>query len=158
MFCERPATVHLTDIVDGKKREAHLCDRCARDRGLVPAGAGPQLDLSALLGLLGAARPAAPADAACPACGLSYGAFKAAGRFGCPHDYDAFRAALDPLLERVHRATAHAGKVPAAARAAEADTLRGRLRDAVAAEDYEEAARLRDRIRALGARAEGTTG
>jgi protein arginine kinase activator len=40
MFCDRQATVHLTDIVNKKKRQAHLCEECARERGLLPEQPG----------------------------------------------------------------------------------------------------------------------
>jgi protein arginine kinase activator len=157
MYCDNPATVHLTDIVNKKKREAHLCERCAREHNLLTDPPGPQINLNALVKLLAAPIQRTDSDPACPACGLTYAAFKAEGRLGCGHDYDAFRKALEPLLERVHRATAHAGKRPAAARrASELNDLQNRMRAAVAAEDYEEAARLRDLIRQK--EAEGTPG
>jgi protein arginine kinase activator len=157
-FCGSPATVHLTDIVHKKKREMHLCEGCARKHNLLPSDPGPQLNLHALIQLIvgpQAGPPAEPDDPAaliCPSCGLQYAQFRADGRLGCPAEYDTFRAALEPLLERVHRGTAHVGKVPRAVRrtrrAAELDDLRALLADAVAAENYEEAARVRDRIRA----------
>jgi protein arginine kinase activator len=163
MFCDSPATVHLTDIVNKKKREAHLCEECARERNLLPDPPGPQIDLTALMNLLmtpfkqSAASAAPSADPSCPACGLTYAAFKAEGRFGCAHDYDAFLQVLEPLLERVHRATTHDGKQPLTARrAAELEALRNRMRSAVASEDYEQAALLRDLIRQK--EAEGTPG
>ncbi len=158
-ICENPATVHLTDIVNQKKRELHLCERCARERNLLPEPPGPQLNLKALLNLLthpfppgtqpGAgdtAEPDAPpaGTGACAACGLTPAEFKAEGRLGCEHDYDALRATLEPLLERIHRSMAHAGKAPRAVRVRE---WKRQLRAAVEAENYEEAARLRDRIR-----------
>ena len=163
MFCDSPATVHLTDIVNKKKREAHLCENCARERNLLPDPPGPQIDLTALMNLLmtpfksSAAERSPLPDPSCPACGLTYAAFKAEGRFGCAHDYDAFLQVLEPLLERVHRAVSHDGKQPLTARrAAELDAIRGRLKAAVANEDYEQAARLRDLIRQK--EAEGTPG
>ena len=66
----QPATVHLTDIVNKKKREAHLCEQCARERNLLPDPPGPQIDLTALMNLLltpfnkPAAELAAPTDRA----------------------------------------------------------------------------------------------
>ena len=145
-----PATVHLTDIINKQKRELHLCEACAREQQLIPDGPTPQLNLQALVQLILGQPPAAdPAGLTCPACGLKYAAFRADGRLGCPDDYDAFRPALEPLLERIHRGTRHAGKTPrAAARRAELADLREQLAAAVAAEHYEEAARIRDRIRA----------
>jgi protein arginine kinase activator len=164
MFCNKPATVFLTDIVNLKKREAHLCDQCARERNLLPDPPGPQIDLKALMNLLmpPSAAPAATGsqptiEPSCPACGLTYAAFKAEGRLGCGHDYEAFRPVLEPLLERVHRAVVHAGKFPAAARrTARLDDLRNQMKAAVGIEDYEQAARLRDLLRQL--ETEGTLG
>ncbi|HEX4608131.1 MAG TPA: UvrB/UvrC motif-containing protein [Urbifossiella sp.] len=158
-FCDEPATVTLTEIVNKKKRVLRLCERCARRHNLIggPALPAPQVDVKALLDLLAATAQGPPAPAAdpaaltCPACGLQYGEFRATGRLGCPAEYDAFRPALEPLLARVHRADAHAGKAPgavrAARRAAALDELRRRMAAAARAEDFEEAARLRDRIR-----------
>src|SRR5260370_42584001 len=88
----------------------------------------------------------------CPECGIKYMEFKAEGRLGCPHDYEVFQAALEPLLQRIHRSVRHAGKVPRhgrlhAARLAEILELRQQLHSAEAAEAYEEAARLPDLLR-----------
>jgi protein arginine kinase activator len=155
-FCESPATVHLTDIVNKKKREVHLCEECARKNNLIPDQPSPHIDLKALLGMLVGPMGSAPAGdetaaLICPACGLNYAEFRNEGRLGCPEDYEVFREALEPLLERIHRSIGHAGKAPRAfrelERVAELKTLRKRLRVAVKAEKYEEAARLRDVIR-----------
>ena len=155
-ICENPATVHLTDIVNKKKRELHLCEQCARERNLIPEPPGPQIDLKALMGLLtspfpqgntvpGATGPAAePVATTCEVCGMTVAEFKAAGRLGCPHDYESLRSTLEPLLERIHRSLAHAGKTP---RAVRLHDWQKQMHAAVAAEDYEEAARLRDLIR-----------
>lgn len=153
-LCGQPATVHLTDIVKKKKREVHLCEACARDQNLIPDGPAPALNLPALVGLLmGQPATSDPAALTCPHCGLKYAMFRADGRLGCPHDYDAFATALEPLLFRIHRGTKHAGKSPRAeAGRAEIADLRDRLAKAVAAENYEDAAVLRDRIRHKEAR------
>jgi protein arginine kinase activator len=160
-FCGDPATVHLTDIVNKKKREMHLCENCARRQNLLPDAPSPQLNLPALLQLLmNQFAPAAtgtdaeegdPASLTCPTCGLKYAQFRADGRLGCPEDYEVFYPVLVPILERVHRGLQHNGKVPHAVRRRrerdELVDLKAQLTEAVAAEDYEEAARLRDRIR-----------
>ncbi len=149
-FCGQPATVHVTDILKKQKRESHLCEACAKKHQLIPeTPIGPQLNLSALVELLmGQPVSSESAGLTCPTCGLKYAAFRADGRFGCPDDYDAFRPALEPLLDRIHRTTRHTGKTPkAAARRAELAALHGELAAAVAAEHYELAADLRDRLR-----------
>ena len=156
-FCDNPATVHHTVIVNKRKQEMHLCEGCAREHHLFRDHDVPPIDLKALLNLLvgpfqlHAPAPLDPAALTCPACGLQYAEFRAEGRLGCPADYDAFRAALEPLIERVHRSLRHAGKAPRAfrrqAREAELRELRKQMQAAAAAERYEEAARLRDLIR-----------
>ena len=158
-FCENSATVHLTKIVKANKskQEIHLCERCARKNNLIPDQATPHVDLKALLGLLlgplqQTTPPAAePLALTCPTCGLNYGEFRAEGRLGCPDDYEAFRATLEPLLERIHRAQIHTGKLPVLVRQRNRETelkeLRREMKAAAKAEKYEEAARLRDLIR-----------
>lgn len=148
-FCSKPATIHLTDIVNKQKREMHLCDACAREKNLIP-DPPEELNVKAVLHLV------TSRDAVCPECGTPYAHFKAQGRLGCPHDYEAFRAMLVPLVERIqNNAIRHVGKVPRRhqwrLRRARRVELEARLQTAVAAERYEEAAQLRDALRALGA-------
>jgi protein arginine kinase activator len=87
----------------------------------------------------------------CPACGLKYMEFRAQGRLGCPHDYTVFHAGLEPLLQRIHRASRHVGKAPRRVVPAESHAerveLRRLLQAAIDTEAYEEAARLRDLLR-----------
>jgi protein arginine kinase activator len=151
--CSNPATVHLTDILDGHKRVRHLCQRCAEGQNLVQS---EELNLPAILqALIGHHVSQLTDDLArltCPECGIKYMEFRNRGRLGCPNDYQVFRAGLEPLLERIHRSARHVGKSPrcrpqSAAALAEAKRLRQRLRAAVEAEAFEEAARIRDLLR-----------
>jgi protein arginine kinase activator len=151
--CDKTATVHLTDIVNGQKREMHLCQACAEKREILKH---QELNLSAILQTVIGQHIGPLTDElarlTCPKCGIKYMEFKAGGRLGCPQDYEVFRTALAPLLQRIHRGLRHVGKVPAhavhnAALHAELMDLRQNLRRAVEAEAYEEAARLRDLIR-----------
>jgi protein arginine kinase activator len=148
-LCGQPANVHLTNIINKKKQEMHLCEGCARAENLLPEGPSPQLNLKALVQMvLGDTAETTEAELTCPDCGLEYNAFRADGRLGCPHDYDAFRELLEPLLVRIHRSSHYEGKTPlAAAKRAELNRLKVQLRSAVELEKYEEAARLRDLIR-----------
>ncbi len=95
----------------------------------------------------------------CPACGCSREAFEKTGRFGCPECYRAFGPFLSPLLKRMHKGPRHLGKVPSSRLTPEvADDrikdLEAALHSAVQAEEYEEAARLRDEMRVLADRRE----
>ncbi len=151
--CSNPATVHLTDIVDGHKKELHLCQDCAEQQQLFKH---QELNLPTILqSLIGQHLGQLTDELArltCPACGIKYMEFRAEGRLGCPHDYEVFRVGLEPLLERIHRSVRHAGKTPrgstaVAALQSELVDLRRQLRAAVDSEAYEKAARLRDLIR-----------
>jgi protein arginine kinase activator len=151
--CSNPATVHLTDIVDGHKKELHLCQACAEQQQFIKQ---QELNLPAILQSLIGHHVGQLTDElarlTCPACGIKYMEFRAEGRLGCPHDYEVFRAGLEPLLHRIHRAGRHVGKAPRRRRStvtlqAELIELRKQLRTAVRQEAYEEAARLRDLIR-----------
>jgi protein arginine kinase activator len=149
--CPNPATVHLTKIVNKQKQELHLCQACA-EKHAAPAA---ELSLSAILqSLIGQHVSAVSEELSrlnCPTCGIKYMEFRSDGRLGCPADYEVFRAGLLPILQRIHRATRHVGKVPRRLapenRAAEVLKLRQQLRRAVDAENYELAAQLRDLIR-----------
>ena len=87
----------------------------------------------------------------CPACGIQFLEFRAQGRLGCPHDYDVFRSALEPLLQRINRSARHVGKSPARyasdRRHSDLVALRLQLQQAIEREAYEEAARIRDLLR-----------
>jgi protein arginine kinase activator len=150
--CSKTATVHLTDIVDGQKKELHLCQDCAEQQQLLTK---QELNLPAILQTIIGQHLGQLNDElarlTCPACGIKYMEFRAEGRLGCPHDYEVFRTGLEPLLQRIHRAERHVGKCPrrrgSPALQAELLELRTRLRAAIDAELYEEAARLRDLLR-----------
>ena len=157
-LCPNPATVHLTKIVNKQKTEVHLCQACAEKQ----TAAAPELSLSAILQSLIGQHVSSVAEELgrlnCPTCGIKYMEFRADGRLGCPADYEVFRAGLLPILERIHRATRHVGKVPrrhgasegghiGLGRLVETLELRQQLRRAVETEHYERAAELRDLIR-----------
>ena len=151
--CAKQATLHITEVLgDEKFEELHLCEDCAKKYLYEPAGGVKKLGGKSA-GF--AAEPAAAADPGgkqCETCGLKFVEFRNSGRLGCPHDYDAFREELLPLLESIHGDVKHQGKTPRRTprpkpAQAEIGQLRKRLAKAVADEAYEEAARLRDQIK-----------
>ncbi len=167
MLCDecgkRPANVRLTKIVNGVKSESHLCEQCAREKGELELFSEPNFSFPNLLaGLLQhepgfAGAPVAfpgGATSRCRTCGLDFSGFRKTGFLGCPDCYDEFRPRLEPLLRRIHGSTRHTGKVPGRTGAAtdtrrEIESLRVELSRLVAKERYEEAAKVRDKIRAL---------
>lgn len=163
MKCENchknPATFHYVERQgDQIVKDVHLCEECTRQKGISPM----QFSLSTVLGQLldphamaGGPRVAKEmADVTCPQCGITYAEFRQKTRLGCANDYEVFRKALVPLLEKIHGSTQHAGKVPPQAgtklyRQRELFELRRELDRHIKAEHYEEAARTRDRIKQL---------
>lgn len=147
------ATVHLTEIVGDQTRELHLCEPCAREKGVKVE---PSFGLADLLSGLADLDPSLGATAeqtplTCPQCGMRFEDVKRSGRLGCGACYEAFRRPIAVLLRRIHGAARHTGKVPAAmsTRArflADLEGLKARLKQAVKVEAFEDAARLRDQI------------
>jgi protein arginine kinase activator len=116
---------------------------------------------------------------ACPECGFTRAHLKKIGRMGCPECYRTFQEDLDGMLKAMHKGTRHVGKTPgkpvpavstAAARRLEAGAgepapsdkppsaastkkrlaeLKSAIEKAVEEERYEDAAKLRDEMRAL---------
>lgn len=156
---EREAVIHLTQIADDQAVQVHLCEKCAAEKGVEPAGALVKTPLGGLLSQLGqtALIDAAGPDVRCPRCGAGIADLRDAGRLGCAECWQVFAAPLTDLVRRLHGATRHLGEtyVPPGvaeeegAPSAGAERLREELRAAVAAQDFERAARIRDELRAL---------
>jgi protein arginine kinase activator len=117
---EREARIHVTDLASPPPgpgepfewTEQHVCAPCATRLELPHVPTKPQIH--ELWQLLGQAPRAKRQDqgALCPHCGMTLAEFRAKGRLGCPHDYEVFREHLDPLLERIHNAQDHVGRLP----------------------------------------------
>jgi len=159
--CPNAATLHITEIVSEEQvEELHLCEGCAHKYLYEPQN---QTGIKSAPSHPGGGHPAAAGDDVeepgalnreCEICGIKFVDFRNTGRLGCPHDYQEFRDELLPLLENIHGETRHAGKTPrrlpqSKQTQSELIQLRKQLLQAVNKEHYEEAARLRDRIRRL---------
>jgi len=155
MDCERcgrrPASVRWRDPEDTLGEPLWLCHVCAGELAGDDGGAAEPLDALIAGGL------AAPGPDTCPVCGWTAERFRRTNRLGCPNCDNAFRPRLLPILGRFHRHASHLGKRPVRqgdepSRLAEITRTRVALEKAVAREDFEAAAALRDRIRELEAR------
>lgn len=149
------AVIQLTKVKDNEMKVLHLCETCASDEGVdppVPTGTVPLADFLAQIGKT-VGDETALGD--CPSCGLTTTQLKQTGRLGCATCYTHFDQHLRALLRRLHGGTQHVGKVmlPPDPREedlkARADGLRRSLQRAVDAEDFEQAAALRDQIRRM---------
>jgi len=160
MLCDlckqKVATVHLTQIIEGKTKKIDLCEDCSKAKGVDdPTG----FSLADLLMGLGADQElegtsSGGGGASCPTCGFTQADFKKTGRLGCAACYQAFAEGLDTLLKTMHKGTRHVGKTPHTFRwgsdvEERVRSLQKRLEKAVNEEDYEQAAVLRDEIKHL---------
>src|SRR3982750_269782 len=155
--CNKPATVHLTEIKNGKKIEKHLCEQCAAASEGLPVKAHTPINELLTNFVMAHSGLQKEVGVACEHCGITWAEFRQHGLFGCEHDYDLFEKDLTPLLQRAHEnETHHKGKVPTRRGAAggvpvkrqiDLTRLRKDLQRAIEAEDYERAAKVRDQIR-----------
>jgi protein arginine kinase activator len=156
--CGKQATVHLTEIKNGKKIEKHLCEHCAaQSEGLSSKAHMPINELLTNFVMNHTGLTTKPQETlACAHCGITWAEFRQSGLLGCEHDYATFEKEMTPLLQRAHDGAAHhVGKVPTRRggsgvpikRTADLTKLRKELARAVETEDYEKAAKLRDTIR-----------
>lgn len=176
-LCDQEATVQEIVPIKGKLVERHLCEKCARAKGITsqPTISVPELIEKYLQHAQETSKASAQSGAskatACPSCGTTYVEFRQCMLLGCSECYKAFEPQLGSLLERAHEGgTHHVGKLPrralgpqpgtqnpraaailgdAALRAGRITALRKQLDDAVRAEQYEQAAALRDELRRM---------
>lgn len=174
MMCQqcmqRPASVHLTQIINNEKKEIHLCDQCAREHEKLafdnPFPFISPLSINNLLSsFLGQGygyqvqpqeRSSSPV---CDVCNMTYDQFARSGRLGCANCYEVFGDTLESVFKKIHGNTRHHGKLPQRAGGKiktkrEIESLRMKLNQAVQNEEYEKAAELRDKIKKLEAESE----
>ncbi len=151
------ATIHLTEITDGVRSEMHICEHCAQEQGIMVKS---QIPINELLSSLLAVQPTddelfgpSEKEVSCPYCGFTLEQFRKEAVLGCPYDYEIFEKSLPLLIEKAHNGkTTHCGKVPSktpkdSRKQIELLNLRQQLDTAVKSEDYELAAKLRDKIK-----------
>lgn len=163
---QRPATVHLTQVVNGQKTEVHICEHCAKDKGYMSYGEENFTLNDLLSGIFypdsnkqSSGKKTQPHEQAsqlkCPSCGLTYQEFARIGKFGCASCYQTFDEHLNPIFRRVHSGnTTHNGKIPRREGGnlhlrRELDEYKLNLRRLIEQEEFEQAAKVRDRIRTL---------
>ena len=148
-ICDKPATVHLTQIINNQIHKIDLCEDCAEQKGITDPSGYSLADL--LVKPEASMESSAVSVQVCPECGCAQRDFKKTGRLGCPDCYETFGSLVSPALASMHRGDTHKGKVPqrALARKSYMDrlgSLESTLQEAIDSERYEDAARLRDEI------------
>lgn len=169
---KRDAKILYTEIINGVKKEQHLCEECATDytsfqmeKPLLNSDLTLGDLLSTLLDGYTASDKKKTGDTqqslSCSSCGTTYDEFLQKGRFGCSHCYQSFHVSgqLGKTLKGIQGAEIHTGKRPKGFITAgsdrvfkdftEAERLSLRLQEAIEKEEFEEAARLRDLIKQM---------
>lgn len=151
----------ISVMMGGQVTQRRLCADCMAKMNMNLAAGNVKHLLSAIMSAItgGEEAEAIPAAApqeevVCPKCSTTLSRFTKSGKLGCPHCYTAFREQLTPMLQQIHGRVQHAGRKPIEDEGAQRrrdmyDRLTRQLERAVAMEDFETAATLRDQLRHL---------
>lgn len=174
MLCDickqNEATVHVTNVVNGVKKEYNICESCAKkhkgfnliDPNFIDMGnidiSSPFSFTNVLSGLMDymtqSTQNEIEPQLVCENCGMTYNEFKETGLLGCSECYKNFQSTLSPVIKRVQGNVEHVGKLPKKSAKGIAGKrkilkLKEDLQKAIAEEEYEEAAKIRDEIRKI---------
>jgi protein arginine kinase activator len=159
MKCEicgaRKAVIHIQQVIGKERVDLHMCEECALERGISGEGEHVELSISNMLnGLLDVRNLKEKKDAVCPQCGSDWQSIRKREKLGCAECYATFSREIHFLLEKMGAQAVHRGKLPRALNTykrylVDVVKLKQGLKEAIKREDYEKAARIRDRIREL---------
>ena len=113
-ICGKPATVHITKIIDSKKVKIHLCSECAEKASMDAINMPEQIlpKIKELEEQLIRDVSKASKSGVCPTCSTSFSDVEKGSRFGCPDCYDAFADKLPEFLSQMQFGALHIGKSP----------------------------------------------
>lgn len=150
------ATIHSVQYINGHKSEVHLCQECAQNSPeLKSLGGLSATDLfKKLFNMNMSPGIMLENSIVCDSCGETLHDFQKTGLLGCPDCYETYKDQIVPVLQRAHGNVQHVGEAPELSaeqkKAKQKElTLKQKLQQAIATEDFEQAAKLRDEINAL---------
>ncbi|MEO0098218.1 MAG: UvrB/UvrC motif-containing protein [candidate division WOR-3 bacterium] len=150
-LCQKRPAVHKVSRIDehGQMVELNLCEKCAQAKGII----SPK-ELKTLLQILAELKKKIIEEdtrLVCPKCQMTFANFKSLGKLGCEECYTAFKEKLLPIIQELHHSTRHIGKKPKERKEIKnrflIEKLRQELKEAIAQEDYERAANIRDALK-----------
>jgi protein arginine kinase activator len=160
MLCEncqkKSASLFIKAVTEEEVGEVRLCYKCAKEVGLLEGYSSEDLP-SVMLFVVELINPLREevASKRCLNCGLSLVKFMETNKFGCGECYTVFADYLDDLFIKLHGSTRHREedtqpfKSEKTVISSRLTRLNEKLNEAVKGENYEEAARLRDKILSL---------
>ena len=171
---ENKATVEYTEIINGEKREMHLCEECSHKLGISNLSFNMPINFSSFFGGLlddeFNSEEFMPLfqkvkDLKCDNCNMTYDEFTRDGKFGCEECYNTFSEKIDSLLKRLHGNNKYVGRRALNTGAqntikeetekekksnkeeTKLEKLQKDLKKAIEEERYEDAAKIRDEIK-----------
>ena len=150
MLCEKcgknNATVMYTQIVNGQKSTLNICSQCASGESI----------FNNFGSLLSFGTRASQPNTVCPVCRMTLAEFSRKGRMGCGECYNTFRPQASAMLRKIHGTSKHVASAEVKAQTTEEkkpvnpiDELKAQIAKAIAEENFEQAAVLRDKIREM---------
>jgi protein arginine kinase activator len=145
----RPATIFYKEVLQDKVVELHLCEVCAQKRWLIM---DQKMSTVEVLQKLLQKRSARDEQVICPVCFLSLAEFKRTGRFGCNQCVTTFEPHIKNLIKQIQQSDRHVGRRAGSGekRGFEVFRLREELKKALDQEAYEDAAKIRDKLKGYG--------
>lgn len=152
-----PANIHLTQIVQNEVIVQHLCEECAKNRGISIIVENGHISLPKTekkQKLKHKTNVNYQKGITCPVCQMTFAEFKEKGRLGCSNCYTSFEKEIDTLLIQVHGASQHRGKRyhkyhQSIDKVDDIESLRSELDNAIRNEKFELAALIRDKINSI---------
>lgn len=142
------ATITYKQNINGEVINLNLCENCAHKLGIFNSFDdifSPMiLDLDYIL----------PEEVKCKKCGYTFSKYKSTGLFGCDECYNTFKKEIDSILPKIqgknrHITNKHLNKHSDNKNLSEVDKLKNELQELIKNEKFEEAAVVRDKIKAL---------
>ncbi len=168
-FCKKNiATIHLIRVQNDEVEKLNICSECAKNFSFLSEDDFLR-DLSDILYRIFKYNPGkgpgsgarikmkkldAGGNRACPFCGTDLKTIKKMGMVGCAHCYSEFKGVLTPIIKDMHKELEYRGRVPQNSSRwikleKSINELRHRLKNEIFIENFEEAARIRDKIKQL---------
>lgn len=145
------ATIHLTEIIDEKVIELHICRQCKMSKFAQISSIN---DVGDIFANLMPEQEKEENSSVCPHCKMSLADFHENRRLGCSRCYAYFADEVFPYIKKIHGFLKHKGKSPFFI--SNKDVLEQKIYDlefqlkrAVQIEAYEKAAAIRDEIKTM---------
>ena len=152
MLCQKckknNASTIIYENISGQKYEVYLCSYCAGE-----------IAVSGLLGIpdienFFASVSRSENEKRCPFCGSDFSDITRTGKLGCHECYAFFEKDLSPTIQKIHGISQYLGDLPRSAsieakKTRQINILNNKLQKAIANQEFEIAAQLRDEINAI---------